>query len=199
MKIRAWLVLLAVAGAVVFSGCQRSAAKVDDAVVTVKTDAGAIDSNAQNVETQIVHTRDQKTGRMVLTQESVTTMTQKPEPKPAAKPVLSKNEYTTTWKEECTVQQAFAASKQVLEQLKLRIDGRSTRAVRTRDPKTGRTVTRTVPAGSGGKSDDLSALLTANSVAGIKFDLSILLLPPESCRISIVTGSASLPNASIQN
>lgn len=113
----------------------------------------------------------------------------KMEKKAASKSVPPKHEYNVAWQQDCTVQQAFSASRKVLEDLDLKVSGSGSRTVQTRDPKTGRTIRRNVPY-SGGRSDDLSAQINADSVAGIGFELTFLLLPPKSCEFSILAASS---------
>lgn len=107
----------------------------------------------------------------------------------------SKNTYKLNWEEKCSVEQATAAAQRTLEDLGLGGPGTSkTRTVTTRDPKTGRMITRQVPVSTGSgsgsvysKSDGLSAIVAAKSVTGVEYNITILLTPPQSCDISITT------------
>ncbi len=142
----------------------------------------------------------------------------------SAKPAPPQNVCKTTWEENCSVKQASAATRRALEDLGLGgPDVPKTRTVRTRDPKTGKTVTKQVPivpktrtvttldpktgrrttklvpinTGTGSvslKSDGLSAIVKAKSVTGIEYDINILLLPPKSCRISMVATGPNPPD-----
>ena len=114
----------------------------------------------------------------------------------SAKPAPPQNACKMTWDENCSIKQTSAATKQALEDLGLGGSGApKTRSVTTRNPKTGKKITKLVPINTGTgsvslKSDGLSAIVKAKSVTGIEYNINILLLPPESCRISIMaTGS----------
>ena len=112
----------------------------------------------------------------------------KPQPTKTAPP---QNTVKLSWVQPCSVEQAASAAKQALEDLGLAGPGETkTRTVTTRDPKTGRTISRQVPVSDSGsvavKSDGLSAFVKAKSVAGVDYLMTILLMPPESCDISIV-------------
>ena len=111
---------------------------------------------------------------------------------PVAAEEPSQNVCKMVWEEKCSVKQTSVATKQALGDLGLGGSGvPKTRSVTTRDPKTGRTITKQVPINTGTgsislKSDGLSAIAKAKSVTGIEYDINILLLPPKSCRISMV-------------
>lgn len=144
MKIRVGWVLLAIAGVVWLSGCQSSAGKTDEPTAVEAKPAARSTASIQTeeVEKQVVHTRDPKTGRMVLTSESVTTKTQKPDAtapadaeKPRTRTVRTRNPETgeiITKEVPVTTTPASRAAT-------------TTRTVRTRDPNTGRLVTKEVP------------------------------------------------------
>lgn len=116
----------------------------------------------------------------------------KPQPTKTEPP---QNTVKLSWVQPCSVEQAASAAKQSLEDLGLGgSDKPKTRTVTIRDPKTGRTVSKQVPISGLGsiavKSDRLSAFVRAKSVAGVDYLITIILMPPESCEISIVaTGS----------
>ena len=86
-----------------------------------------------------------------------------------------------------SVEQANAASWQVLNDLGLGINTRKTRTVTTRNPKTGRTISKQVPLDSYSKSDGLSAVLETKTALGITFRIEMLLKlsSPERTQIII--------------
>lgn len=115
------------------------------------------------------------------------------EPKPASKPKPSLHTHELTWEENCSVEQAFDAAGRVLEEMGLAAQSGQTRTIRVRDPRTGRTVTKNVSTRPEGQSDGLSAILEARSTANIEFNITILLMPPESCQLNIRTTSSARP------
>ncbi|MHC5154733.1 MAG: hypothetical protein ACYSO4_00855 [Planctomycetota bacterium] len=136
----------------------------------------------------------------VIAEETTQPKSAKPTPR-KTKP--QQNRAKLSWTEPCSVEQAASAAKQTMEDLGLGGQATTkTRTVRTREPKTGKTVTKRVPVSTGSgsdsgriyfKSDGLSAYVNAKSVTGIEYRINILLMPPESCRIAI---TATGPNPS---
>ena len=120
--------------------------------------------------------------------ESQASVTVESPPPTSAPP---QNTVKLSWVQPCSVEQATSAAKQVFEELDLSgPTDTKTRTVTTRDPKTGRTISRQVPVSGLGsvavKSDGLSAFVRAKSVTGVDYLISIILMPPESCEISII-------------
>ena len=149
MKIRVWLVLLAVVCAVLLSGCQGSVAKTDKAAIA-------------------------------------TTEAENPCSKKAQKPV-PQVKYAVSWEEKCLVEQASSACAMVLEDFGLGDAHNRSRTVRRRDSKTGRTVTQRISVE--GRTDDFSSFFRGRTTAGIEFQISILLMPPETSAITVTATS----------
>lgn len=206
MKVRVGLVLMVAMGAMLLSGCQRSAKKGEMAEITApppaqKTEGrpgcSAAKPQSEGPQTRTVSTRDPKTGKTVTKQVPVTT--------------------------------AVSA------------DASQTRTVRTRDPQTGRTITKQVPVESssapadkpgefavtwtetcsveqafnatnrmlyetlglgytysGNHSvkpamDQISATLRARSTINVEFDVSIFLVSPEKTSIIVKATSQTQP------
>ncbi len=123
--------------------------------------------------TRTVRTRDPKTGRTVTKQVPIDAGA-KPQPKPAAS---AENKFETRWEQECTVQQAFNATKQLLyDTFGLEKVYESSRREYYQP-----------------KSDTISATLKARSTINIVFDISIVLISPDSSLIVIQASSKTQP------
>lgn len=143
---------------------------------------------AGSPKTRTVRMRDAKTGRTVTKRVPV-----EPGDKQGDEPVdPGENKFTIHWKQACSVEQAFEVCQDMLTDLNLKIAGASSRTVRTRDPRLGRTVEKKVPV-AGGYKDGLSASLQATSSVGIDYTIEIVLLPPDSCRVLLAVESDSQP------
>lgn len=172
MKTRICLILLALMIALPLTGCQQAAAKTEELPAAAAEEA--------------------------------------PQPKPtrtaSSNPKPQQNTSELSWIESCSVEQAASASKRTLVDLGFGISSSTptsnTRSVTTRDPKTGRTITKQVPitttrtsstrSSSGSvnfRSDGLSATLMVRSVAGIEFQIVILLIPENACQVTINASS----------
>jgi predicted transcriptional regulator len=129
---------------------------------------------------------------IAVEEPSSTTEPVSPKPKPR-RPAPSQNVHKMSWEEKCSVEQAFSASMQTLGKLELATDLDRTRNIRVRNPRTGRIGNTQVSTNRDARSDGLSATLKGRSTANVDFHITILLMPPESCRILIMATSPNQP------
>lgn len=114
-------------------------------------------------------------------------------------PAPPRNVSTLNWEEPCSVELATSAAKRAFGELGLSDSSKpqKTRTVRTRDPKTGRMLTKQVPIATGNSvysiSDELSGVVKGKSVAGTEFIVHVSLIPPESCHVEIIATGPNPP------
>ena len=148
-----------------------------------------------NTISQIVPFKGKMSQRSVTQKDDKTVIAEKSsQPKPS-KPTQPQNECEMSWEVIGSVEQANAASWQVLNDLGLGINTRKTRTVTTRDPKTGRTISKQVPLDSYSKSDGLSAVLETKTALGVTFRIEMLLKlsSPQTTQIIIRAVGSNQP------
>lgn len=155
--------------------------------------------------------RNPETGRIEIKQVPVSADTAEPKPcqpkadaaneesetaekQTAGKEEPEKQSYTIRWDEHCSVERAFDGCEQAVKDLGLTTSNRYT-TQRVQNPQTGQIETKRVPVDGGtARQDGLSGMLETQTTAGIRFQISILLSPPESAMIAITATSANQPN-----